>query len=206
MSQPINPVPADPAFPAPTPTPKPPIATARWRNYSGAPFSGWYRTTVDVDLRELPSGENWMRGRRIMQDTWEVDVRVPGDGESQDIDLIAGGRPFLMGLPNDLIAWFGGALCLGGKPMEVVEHGPIGAAYEVHLRLRPASRPFMVVDAYLRWYPGEPTVHSTFTLTASNPDVENVTDYTRGAIDLAEYRRRGHAAARRAAGVVGAGR
>ena len=27
-----------------------------------------------------------------------------------------------------------------------------------------------------------------------------------GAIDLAEYRRRGHAAARRAAGVVGAGR
>lgn len=41
-------------------------------------------------------------------------------------------------------------------------------------------------------------------------DVENVTDYTRGAIDLAEYRRRGHAAARRAAarraaGVVGAG-
>ena len=40
----------------------------------------------------------------------------------------------------------------------------------------------------------------------SKPDVENVTDYTRGAIDLAEYRRRGHAAARRAAGVVGAGR
>ncbi len=46
--------------------------------------------------------------------------------------------------------------------------------------------------------------HEGFTPTRE--DVENVTDYTRGAIDLAEYRRRGHAAARRAAGVVGAGR
>lgn len=45
--------------------------------------------------------------------------------------------------------------------------------------------------------------HEGFTPTRE--DVENVTDYARGAIDLAEYRRRGHAAARRAAGVVGAG-
>lgn len=37
-------------------------------------------------------------------------------------------------------------------------------------------------------------------------DVENLTDYARGAIDFAEYRRRGQAAARREAGVVAAGR
>ncbi len=45
--------------------------------------------------------------------------------------------------------------------------------------------------------------HEGFTPTRE--DVENVTDYVRGAIDLEEYRRRGHAAARRAAGVVAAG-
>lgn len=37
-------------------------------------------------------------------------------------------------------------------------------------------------------------------------DVENVTDLARGAIDFREYRRRGHAAARRVAGPVPAGR
>ncbi|WP_424449901.1 hypothetical protein [Microbacterium arborescens] len=37
-------------------------------------------------------------------------------------------------------------------------------------------------------------------------DVENVTDYARGAIDWDEYSRRADAAARRAVGVVGAGR
>ena len=46
--------------------------------------------------------------------------------------------------------------------------------------------------------------HEGFTPTRE--DVENVTDYVRGAIDHAEYRRRGHAAARRAVGVVGVGR
>jgi hypothetical protein len=37
-------------------------------------------------------------------------------------------------------------------------------------------------------------------------DVENLTDLARGAIDFPEYRRRGHAAARRSVGVVSAGR
>ena len=43
-------------------------------------------------------------------------------------------------------------------------------------------------------------------VTPTREDVESVTDSTRGAFALAESRRRGHAAARRAAGVVGAGR
>lgn len=37
-------------------------------------------------------------------------------------------------------------------------------------------------------------------------DLENVTDFARGALDFEEYRRRGHAAARRVAGPVPAGR
>lgn len=46
--------------------------------------------------------------------------------------------------------------------------------------------------------------HEGFTPTRE--DVENLTDYARGAIDFPEYRRRGHAAARREAGAVAAGR
>ena len=46
--------------------------------------------------------------------------------------------------------------------------------------------------------------HEGFTPTRE--DVENLTDFARGAIDFPEYRRRGHAAARRSVGVVGAGR
>jgi hypothetical protein len=42
--------------------------------------------------------------------------------------------------------------------------------------------------------------HEGFTPTRE--DVENLTDYVRGAIDVEEYRRRGLAAARRAVGVV----
>lgn len=37
-------------------------------------------------------------------------------------------------------------------------------------------------------------------------DVENLTDYARGAIDHAEYRRRAHATARRFAGLTAASR
>ncbi len=46
--------------------------------------------------------------------------------------------------------------------------------------------------------------HEGFTPTRE--DVENVTDYVRGAIDWDEYTRRADAAARRVAGVVAAGR
>lgn len=46
--------------------------------------------------------------------------------------------------------------------------------------------------------------HEGFTPTRE--DVENLTDYARGAIDFDEYRRRGQATARREAGVVAAGR
>ena len=45
--------------------------------------------------------------------------------------------------------------------------------------------------------------HEGFTPTRE--DVENLTDYARGAIDFAEYRRRSHAAARREIGVVTTG-
>ena len=45
--------------------------------------------------------------------------------------------------------------------------------------------------------------HEGFTPTRE--DVENLTDYARGAIDFAEYRRRSHAAARREVGVVTTG-
>lgn len=40
-------------------------------------------------------------------------------------------------------------------------------------------------------------------VTPTREDVENLTDYARGAIDWDEYTRRADAAARRAAGVVG---
>lgn len=45
--------------------------------------------------------------------------------------------------------------------------------------------------------------HEGFTPTRE--DVENLTDYARGAIDFAEYRQRSHAAARREVGVVTTG-
>ena len=45
--------------------------------------------------------------------------------------------------------------------------------------------------------------HEGFTPTRE--DVENLTDYARGAIDFAEYRRRSHAAARREGSVVTTG-
>jgi hypothetical protein len=45
--------------------------------------------------------------------------------------------------------------------------------------------------------------HEGFTPTRE--DVENLTDYARGAINFAEYRRRGHAAAHRKVGAVTTG-
>ena len=68
---------------------------------------------------------------------------------------------------------------------------------ELFVQLDETQRRAVVQSLASAWHEG---------FTPTREDVENVTDYTRGAIDLAEYRRRGHAAARRAAGVVGAGR
>lgn len=65
---------------------------------------------------------------------------------------------------------------------------------ELFAQLDATQRHAVVQSLASGWYEGwEP----------NREDVENLTDRARGAIDAAEYRRRAHAAARRAAAGVG---
>ncbi|MCL2850597.1 MAG: hypothetical protein FWE61_11245 [Micrococcales bacterium] len=77
---------------------------------------------------------------------------------------------------------------MAGEVFDVVERWP-----ELFAQLDANRREAVLQSLASSWHEG---------WVPNREDVENLTDWARGAIDAAEYSRRAHAAARRGAGAV----
>jgi len=153
--------------------------TVRLTNYSGGPWEGIVRTTVD----RLPPhaagtvGQTWyVVGRQVGADTHTIDVGCRlGNGESRTLEL-ASADPMDWtppALPADPLAQFGGPVTLDGQPMQLAGLEQNGAGWDVHLHLR--RGPMLHVDLWVTWYPSQPAWASGEALVvASNPTVPDM--------------------------------
>lgn len=148
-------------------------------NYSGAPFDGWKRCTVDV-MPPHAAGQvgatRYVLGRQVGLDAKVIDLKVHLDpGEVRTVDLSAATPwAFTRGpLPADPLAFFG-APTIAGVPLRVVELQADGAGYLAHLQARVG--PMLHCDLWCWWQPDVPGwCQGEVVVTASNPLVPDVT-------------------------------
>jgi hypothetical protein len=167
---------------------KAPAQTVRLSNFSGVPFDGWKRTTVDV-LPPLNSGRVgetlFVVGRRVGLATWVVDLRCSlAAGEQRSVDLATGEASTWSRepLPDDPLQWFGGVASIGGELLAPIALQADGAGYTAQLRARVAR--MFAVDLWVTWYADRPGwAHGECIITASNPSVPDL-DATVPLLDL----------------------
>lgn len=180
-------------------------------NRGAVAWSGWHRMNVDTmpaaasgwrfvaapitqPVGGTPitgggqSGEiavEYVRGRRTGLDTWAVDVWCKlQPGQQLDVDLATltpHDRP-LPQLPADLFGWFAGVPAINGVPMGLVAIAIDGAAWTSHWRVRTGR--MLVVDFWCTWYPQTPYVLGEAMVTASNPNVPDLTETTAADVRL----------------------
>lgn len=163
-------------------------------NDSQFPFTGWIRTTTDVQLPAVTrtaDGEVLIvRGLPNGADTWCIDVRCsldPGQQRSYNLHELAGASaPHAWtppAWPPNLPAHFGGELTINGTPTPRPNVVQDGAGWRSHTRMRFGR--MMIADVFLTWYPDQPWMQGEILLTCSNP---NVTDLTETLIEGVELR------------------
>ena len=144
-----------------------PAQLVRIANFSGAPYVGWKRTTIDIAPPHLVGRVGdvlYVVGRQVGYDVAVVDLKVQlAAGEERSIDLAtAEPATFTLGqLPPDPIEHFGGLPTFAGAPLELVGLQPDGAAWSATFRGR-AGR-MIVGTLWVSWYPDQPGWAQTCT-------------------------------------------
>ena len=156
-----------------------PAQVVRVANYSGSPYAGWKRTTIDVAPPNLVGRVGdvlYVVGRQVGYDVAVVDLKLQlAAGEERSIDLAtAEPATFTLGqLPPDPIAHFGGLPTFAGAPLDLVGLQPDGAAWSATFRGR--AGPMLVGTLWLSWYPDQPGwAQGEFAAIASNPAVPDM--------------------------------
>ena len=145
-------------------------------NYSGSPFVGWVRATIDTPAPapagRWQDGTQYVVGRRVGS-VQVIDVNVTlQPGQIRTLTL-ATSSPFeftLGSLDADL-----GWPSVGNMPLAPAAgkwFQADGAAYLVHLHTR--VNPMVHVDYWVRAYPGQPWFPGELVVTASNPTVPDM--------------------------------
>lgn len=154
--------------------------TIRIANLTSLPFTGWVRCNTDGPLpaeeRGFADRIGYAIGRVTGLGTHIIDVRLtldPGQAVDYEPRSTVGDVIPPPTLPSNPVELFGGAAMIGGVPLQFVGLPDVdGAAITAHLRTRVGL--MLVVDLFLRWYPGEAWAHGEAIVTASNPTVTDL--------------------------------
>lgn len=163
----------------------------RVENLSPVPYTGWVRSTVDVQPAHpigYTGGVLYVVGRKVGA-VWPIDLQLTlAAGERRTITFTEAvpatwTRP---PLPADPVTYFGGVVEVGSAigprvPMAISELREDAAAYLVRLRGRTPR--LMHIDLWMRWWPGQAWSFGEAIVTASNSTVPDMTD-TAGDLTL----------------------
>lgn len=154
----------------------------RIANYSAVPFRGWIRATTDFEVEPaagtLAGGTRYVRGRRIGDDLWTLDLLVdlaPGEQRAVPLDDVGTAPPPApsMQLPDDPAAHFGGPVTVNGVALQIVSLVPDASAWHLHARARIGR--MLVADVWLDWRASEPHFAiGEVLITASDPSVPDL--------------------------------
>lgn len=146
----------------------------RLANHGASPFFGWKRATVDVpelwaaDAYQWEDGTVAVMGGEIAPGLQVVDVHCKlAPGARLELNPATAAETTHEVQPPDSLQWTGGPLRLNGQEMQWVGLQADGAAWCAHLRGRTGRT--VVVDVWVRRYPGNPYAEAEALITSSHP-------------------------------------
>lgn len=166
-----------------------PAQVVHLQNYSGAPYAGWIRRTVDRDPPQAAGAVgdvHYVLGRRCGIAARIVDLQVELEpGQGLDVDLAAA-TPWQFRAPSPP-AFSASLAGVGLTPAPNFAGAPPvlqdGAGHLVHLHGRVG--PMLHADLWATVYPAQPWCQAELVLCASNPSVPDMTATVPAGLALA---------------------